>query len=89
MSCASRCSQWVLKITAYADRLLEDLKLVEWPSSTLEMQKNWIGRSIGADVEFRLAETSPEPFASLRPDPIRSSVLPIWCWLPNIRWLTP
>ena len=47
--------QWVLKITAYADRLLEDLKLVEWPSSTLEMQKNWIGRSIGAEVEFDLS----------------------------------
>ena len=47
--------QWVLKITAYADRLLEDLALVEWPASTLEMQKNWIGRSIGAEVEFRLA----------------------------------
>ena len=46
--------QWVLKITAYADRLLEDLKLVEWPASTLEMQKNWIGRSIGAEVEFDL-----------------------------------
>jgi len=46
--------QWVLKITAYADRLLEDLKLVDWPASTLEMQKNWIGRSIGAEVEFRL-----------------------------------
>jgi leucyl-tRNA synthetase len=47
--------QWVLKITAYADRLLDDLKLVEWPPSTLEMQKNWIGRSIGAEVEFGLA----------------------------------
>jgi leucyl-tRNA synthetase len=47
--------QWVLKITAYADRLLEDLKLVEWPVSTLEMQKNWIGRSIGAEVEFDVA----------------------------------
>ncbi len=46
--------QWVLKITAYADRLLEDLSLVEWPPSTLEMQKNWIGRSIGAEVEFAL-----------------------------------
>ena len=46
--------QWVLKITAYADRLLEDLKLVDWPTSTLEMQKNWIGRSIGAEVEFTL-----------------------------------
>ncbi|MDK2741513.1 MAG: leucine--tRNA ligase [Nitrospira sp. BO4] len=48
--------QWVLKITAYADRLLEDLKLVDWPPSTLEMQKNWIGRSIGAEVEFSLAD---------------------------------
>src|SRR5438094_1638635 len=46
--------QWVLKITAYADRLLEDLKLVDWPVSTLEMQKNWIGRSLGAEVEFPL-----------------------------------
>lgn len=48
--------QWVLKITAYADRLLEDLKLVDWPSSTLEMQKNWIGRSIGAEIDFVLAD---------------------------------
>ncbi len=46
--------QWVLKITAYADRLLDDLSLVEWPASTLEMQKNWIGRSIGAEVDFAL-----------------------------------
>ena len=46
--------QWVLKITAYADRLLDDLALVDWPASTLEMQKNWIGRSIGAEVEFAL-----------------------------------
>jgi leucyl-tRNA synthetase len=46
--------QWVLKITAYADRLLEDLTLVEWPTSTMEMQKNWIGRSVGAEVAFPL-----------------------------------
>ncbi|HTM57031.1 MAG TPA: leucine--tRNA ligase [Candidatus Udaeobacter sp.] len=46
--------QWVLKITEYADRLLEDLALVDWPESTLEMQRNWIGRSIGAEVDFRL-----------------------------------
>ncbi len=44
--------QWVLKITAYADRLLEDLKLLEWPHSTVEMQRNWIGRSTGAEVDF-------------------------------------
>jgi leucyl-tRNA synthetase len=48
--------QWVLKITAYAERLLDDLSLVEWPASTLEMQKNWIGRSIGAEVDFPLAD---------------------------------
>jgi leucyl-tRNA synthetase len=46
--------QWVLKITAYADRLLDDLKQVDWPTSTLEMQRNWIGRSIGAEVEFAI-----------------------------------
>jgi leucyl-tRNA synthetase len=46
--------QWVLKITQYADRLLDDLKLVDWPASTYEMQKNWIGRSIGADVDFAI-----------------------------------
>jgi leucyl-tRNA synthetase len=47
--------QWVLKITAYADRLLEDLELVDWPSSTLEMQRNWIGRSEGAEIDFAVA----------------------------------
>jgi leucyl-tRNA synthetase len=44
--------QWVLKITEYADRLLEDLELVDWPTSTKEMQKNWIGKSQGANVVF-------------------------------------
>ena len=47
--------QWVLKITEYAERLLNDLDLVEWPASTYEMQKNWIGKSIGAEVDFALA----------------------------------
>ncbi|MEC7525642.1 MAG: leucine--tRNA ligase [Myxococcota bacterium] len=44
--------QWVLKITAYADRLLEDLDGLEWPNSTMTMQKEWIGRSEGAEVAF-------------------------------------
>ena len=48
--------QWMLKITAYADRLLEDLKLVHWPDSIKEMQKNWIGRSEGALAHFKIAE---------------------------------
>lgn len=46
--------QWVLKITEYADRLLEDLDLVDWPSSTKEMQRNWIGKSQGANVVFKV-----------------------------------
>ena len=49
--------QWMLKITAYADRLLEDLDLVDWPDSIKEMQRNWIGRSVGANVEFKVAGT--------------------------------
>lgn len=49
--------QWILKITAYADRLLEDLDLIDFPDSIKEMQKNWIGRSEGADVVFKLSGT--------------------------------
>ena len=49
--------QWMLKITAYADRLLDDLALVDWPESIKEMQRNWIGRSVGANVEFKVAGT--------------------------------
>ncbi|KMQ52876.1 Leucyl-tRNA synthetase [Chitinispirillum alkaliphilum] len=52
--------QWILKITAYADRLLEDLSEVDWPESTLQMQKNWIGRSEGAEVVFRVAGGAAE-----------------------------
>ncbi|MFN4242893.1 MAG: leucine--tRNA ligase [Tepidisphaerales bacterium] len=47
--------QWMLRITAYADRLLEDLEGLEWPESLKEMQRNWIGRSTGAEVDFELA----------------------------------
>jgi len=52
--------QWLLGITKYADRLLEDLKDVDWPESTLAMQKNWIGRSEGAEVVFALSGGASE-----------------------------
>ncbi|MBW0433557.1 leucine--tRNA ligase [Leptospira yasudae] len=52
--------QYMMRITAYADRLLEDLKLVQWPPSTLEMQKNWIGKSEGLEITFPF----PTPLAS-------------------------
>ncbi|MEO1087034.1 MAG: leucine--tRNA ligase, partial [Acidobacteriota bacterium] len=48
--------QWMLKITAYAEELLADLDLVDWPDSVKDMQRNWIGRSTGADVVFRIAD---------------------------------
>ncbi len=48
--------QWVLKITAYADRLIDDLDLVDWPESVKEMQRNWIGRSEGASVKFKVVD---------------------------------
>ena len=46
--------QWMLRITAYAERLLADLGGLDWPQSTVQMQQNWIGRSIGAEIDFKL-----------------------------------
>ncbi len=62
--------QWILKITAYADRLLTDLEELDWPESLKEMQRNWIGRSEGAEVRFALqghADHSMTVFTT-RPD---------------------
>lgn len=52
--------QWVLKITDYAEKLLEGLDDIDWPESTKEMQRNWIGKSVGADVVFKIADTNKE-----------------------------
>ena len=62
--------QWMLKITAYAERLLDGLDDLDWPESLKEMQRNWIGRSEGAEVDFRVfghAETDIRVFTT-RPD---------------------
>ena len=53
--------QWLLRITRYADRLLEDLALCDWPESTLAMQRNWIGRSEGAEAVFRITDKEGWP----------------------------
>lgn len=61
--------QWMLKITAYADRLLEDLEELDWPESLKEMQRNWIGRSEGAEVTFTIDEHDAEfTVFTTRPD---------------------
>ncbi len=64
-----RIRQWILKITAYADRLLEDLEGLDWPEPIKLMQRNWIGRSEGANVRFKLEKASEtiEVFTT-RPD---------------------
>ncbi len=61
--------QWMLRITAYADRLLEDLETVDWPENIKDMQRNWIGRSEGAEVTFGI-EGHDETFTvfTTRPD---------------------
>ncbi|MFZ9888855.1 MAG: leucine--tRNA ligase [Myxococcota bacterium] len=61
--------QWMLRITAYGDRLLDDLELLDWPESIKEMQRNWIGRSEGAEVRF-VVDGRDEDFVvfTTRPD---------------------
>ncbi|HCM88854.1 MULTISPECIES: leucine--tRNA ligase [Vagococcus] len=61
--------QWMLKITAYADRLVDDLELIDWPESVKDMQRNWIGRSEGANVAFKIKESDKEfTVFTTRPD---------------------
>jgi leucyl-tRNA synthetase len=62
--------QWVLKITAYAERLLADLETLDWPEGIKEMQRNWIGKSEGAEVDFTVAGLPGESIRvfTTRPD---------------------
>ena len=60
--------QWILKITAYAERLLKDLELVNWPESIKEQQRNWIGRSEGAEVDFQTEAGTTLRIFTTRPD---------------------
>jgi len=61
--------QWFFKITAYADALLQDLDLLDWPEKTKTIQRNWIGRSEGAEVLFRVADRDIDiPVFTTRPD---------------------
>ncbi|WP_372667530.1 leucine--tRNA ligase [Amycolatopsis kentuckyensis] len=59
--------QWMMRITAYADRLVDDLDLLDWPEKVKSMQRNWIGRSHGARVTFKTGEDAIEVFTT-RPD---------------------
>ncbi len=61
--------QWFFRITEYADRLLEDMADIEWPSNVVAMQRNWIGRSEGAEVRFRCEDLDTDyAVFTTRPD---------------------
>jgi leucyl-tRNA synthetase len=84
--------QWMLRITAYADRLAEDLKLVDWPEGTLAMQRAWIGRSEGAIITFEIEGWKGGPMSvfTTRPDTLMGCTAvvlapehPITAWLIN------
>ena len=60
--------QWVLNIRAYADRMLEDLDTLEWPEHIKEAQRNWIGRSEGAEIDFKLSVDETVTVFTTRPD---------------------
>ena len=61
-------SQWMLKITAYAQRLIDDLDLVDYPERVKAQQKNWIGRSTGAEIDFKTSEGNILTVYTTRPD---------------------
>lgn len=60
--------QWVLKIREYADRMLEDLETLTWPEHIKEAQRNWIGRSEGAEIDFKLSTGDTVTVFTTRPD---------------------
>ncbi|MFM9034445.1 MAG: leucine--tRNA ligase [Mycobacterium sp.] len=62
-----RLRQWMMRITAYSDRLLEDLDVLDWPDKVKTMQRNWIGRSTGASALFAVGDADVEVFTT-RPD---------------------
>ena len=82
--------QWFFRITEYADKLLDNLRHIDWSDTTIKAQRNWIGRSEGAELHFPIAEGSGRG-ARARDGlhqlvPIPSSGRPTWCWPRSIRW---
>lgn len=77
--------QWCLRVSAYAQRLLDGLDTIDWTDSLKETQRNWIGRSEGAEVQFKVKDSDLEftisPLAQ-----IPCSVSPSWYWLRKANW---
>ena len=89
-----RLRQWMMRITAYSDRLLDDLDLLDWPEKVKTMQRNWIGRSTGATALFSATRTrgdiADEKSTSRCSPPglTPCSAPPTWCWRPSTTWST-
>ena len=77
--------QWKLRITAYAERLLADLDLLDWPESIKLMQRNWIGRSVGADVVFAVENHEDVGIRVFTTRPDTCSARRTWCSRPSTR----
>ena len=85
-----RLRQWMMRITAYSDRLLDDLDVLDWPDKVKAMQRNWIGRSTGATALFSATKADGSQPTSRCSPPGRTpcSAPPIWCWRPSTTWST-
>ena len=81
-----RLRQWMMRITAYSDRLLEDLDVLDWPEKVKTMQRNWIGRSTGAAVLFSAVGAAISRYSPPGRTPF--SAQPMWCWRPSTTWST-
>jgi leucyl-tRNA synthetase len=85
-------TQWVFKITEYADKLLDGLKDLDWPESVKKMQEDWIGKSIGAEIDFPISEGSTDKITvfSTRPDTLFGVVAVVLApEHPLVKQLTP
>ncbi|MDR1970444.1 MAG: leucine--tRNA ligase [Treponema sp.] len=78
-----RIRQWILKITAYAERLLDDLEGLDWPEPVKLMQWNWIGRSEGANVRFKIAESPDTVSAGGRREAAEGLFLEVYTTRPD------
>jgi leucyl-tRNA synthetase len=76
-------TQWMMRITAYAERLLDDLDRLDWSDSVKQMQRNWIGRSTGARIGFSCGESRSR---SSPPGRTPCSARRTWCWRRSTRW---
>ncbi len=75
--------QWMLRITAYAEKLLADLDTIDWSDSLKEMQRNWIGRSEGAEVEFQIAAQTCDGRAGAGTDPLQPEKIRVFTTRPD------